>query len=390
MATKQSAYANTWDGVVAAATATGAKYPELVAAQWALESAWGKSTSGKNNYFGIKGNGTSMLTQEVIDGKTVTVRADFIDFPDLVSCVSYLVLRWYKNYRDYKGVNNAPNRDAAARSLVEQGYATDPDYAEKLIALMNDQAPVTAVQDDKSTEDALGGTPTIEAKALVPTWLKKKPLQAHDLGEKEKVAVSPGGIYGVLKSTEVAATAHRQVVLDHDAGTWFVFEPHWEFTLEHPVGESFGPDGTSSSGVNWRDFTAMVTRDLSVGEVLQWDPRRIPPESGAVRGRLLQTAQQFQKVRDAWRKPLAVTSFYRPEPINTEVGGVPGSRHTTGEAMDIYPTTDSLESFHQWIRRRWTGGLGDGRDRGFVHLDTRNGGGFVPGAGVSPSVEWLY
>ena len=48
-------FTNTWDGIEAAARAGGAKFPEVVAAQWALESAFGTVTSGKNNYFGIKG-----------------------------------------------------------------------------------------------------------------------------------------------------------------------------------------------------------------------------------------------------------------------------------------------------------------------------------------------
>ena len=43
---------NTFKGVKAAAAKAGAKYPECVAAQWALESGYGKHTSGKNNYFG--------------------------------------------------------------------------------------------------------------------------------------------------------------------------------------------------------------------------------------------------------------------------------------------------------------------------------------------------
>ena len=36
---------NSWDGVIGAAKRAGAKYPECVAAQWALESGWGKHTS---------------------------------------------------------------------------------------------------------------------------------------------------------------------------------------------------------------------------------------------------------------------------------------------------------------------------------------------------------
>jgi hypothetical protein len=56
---------NTWDGVVSAAKAAGAKWPECVAAQWALESGWGKHFSGTWNAFGLKGSGSTVNTQEL-------------------------------------------------------------------------------------------------------------------------------------------------------------------------------------------------------------------------------------------------------------------------------------------------------------------------------------
>jgi hypothetical protein len=133
---------NSWSGVVECARRAGARYPELVAAQWALESGWGKHTSGVNNYFGLKGPGTSVKTQEVVNGKTITITAEFLDFRDIEDCITYLVDRWHRDWKEHKGVNNAPNRDEAARELVRQGYATDPDYAVKLIQLMNQQAPL--------------------------------------------------------------------------------------------------------------------------------------------------------------------------------------------------------------------------------------------------------
>lgn len=132
---------NTWDGVAAAAKAAGAKFPELVAAQWALESGWGKHLSGQHNYFGLKGSGTSTATKEFINGKWVIITDSFIDFPDLATCVQYLVDRWYKDFKRYQGVNRGADRNAAARLLVAEGYATDPQYAEKLIRLMDQQAP---------------------------------------------------------------------------------------------------------------------------------------------------------------------------------------------------------------------------------------------------------
>ena len=42
-----AAFDNSWDGIYACGLAAGAKFPECVAAQWALESAYGKHTSGK-------------------------------------------------------------------------------------------------------------------------------------------------------------------------------------------------------------------------------------------------------------------------------------------------------------------------------------------------------
>ena len=108
-------YPNTWDGLVKAGKNAGAKYPEVVAAQWALESNWGKATSGTNNYFGLKGVGTNANTQEFINGKWVTINAGFVNFPDLYTCVCYLVDRWYKDYSRYQGVNRATSRNECAQ-----------------------------------------------------------------------------------------------------------------------------------------------------------------------------------------------------------------------------------------------------------------------------------
>lgn len=132
-------FANDWAGVVKAAAAAGSKYPELVAAQWALESSWGKHTSGKNNFFGLKGTGTKKQTTEFINGKQITIVDEFRDFTTLFQCVEFLVTRWYKNYGAYRGVNNAATVTEAANQLVDEGYATDPAYATKLLNIIRQQ-----------------------------------------------------------------------------------------------------------------------------------------------------------------------------------------------------------------------------------------------------------
>jgi hypothetical protein len=133
-------YPNTWDGVKAAAQACGAKFPELVAAQWMLESAGGTAFSGKNNPFGLKGSGTACGTTEVYNGETVHITASFIDFPSLKAAINYLVTRWYLDYRGYRGVNHAASANDAAWELKHQGYATDPSYPEKLCRIMKEHA----------------------------------------------------------------------------------------------------------------------------------------------------------------------------------------------------------------------------------------------------------
>jgi len=132
---------NTWDGVKSAAKVAGAKFPQVVAAQWALESGYGKHTSGKNNYFGIKGvegQGTLKRTTEFIGGMEIKTDAWFKDFDSLYSCVSELVTKWYKDYKGYKGVNRASSPEECAKLLVVEKYATDPAYADKLIRILRD------------------------------------------------------------------------------------------------------------------------------------------------------------------------------------------------------------------------------------------------------------
>lgn len=134
-------YENNWDGIKAAAKACGAKFPQVVAAQWALESGWGKHTSGRNNFFGIKGvegQGSLVKTTEFYGGMEVKVNAWFKNFPSLYESVDDLVSKWYKDYKGYKGVNRASSPEECCRLLVKEGYATDPTYATKLINILKE------------------------------------------------------------------------------------------------------------------------------------------------------------------------------------------------------------------------------------------------------------
>ena len=129
-----------WATVKGMAEKAGAKYPNVVAAQYALESDWGRATGAKNNFFGIKATpneaSTNSATQEVVDGKTINTNANFKSFGSPQESINHLVTQWYKDFKDYTGVNNAGSANEAAAMLSSEGYATDPSYAAKLQGLI--------------------------------------------------------------------------------------------------------------------------------------------------------------------------------------------------------------------------------------------------------------
>ena len=137
-----------WKEFYKMAEESGAKYPELVAAQFAHESNWGTATGGTHNYFGLKAtgseSGSTASTTEYYGGVKTGTSAKFMNFNSPRSAVDTLVSRWYKNYKGYRGVNNATSAYSAADMLKSEGYATDPVYAASLKRLMKQNASITA------------------------------------------------------------------------------------------------------------------------------------------------------------------------------------------------------------------------------------------------------
>ncbi len=143
---------NTWDYIVEKAKAAGAKYPELVAAQYMLESGRGKHQSGVNNYFNLKttinDDHTFMETEEWSEelNKYVLEPAYFKNFNSLDQSINYLVRLWYKDFGDFKGLNNASSIEEAASQLYKENYSTEKEYAPRLLELIKEfkNRPVTA------------------------------------------------------------------------------------------------------------------------------------------------------------------------------------------------------------------------------------------------------
>jgi flagellar rod assembly protein/muramidase FlgJ len=112
----------------------------ITLAQAALESGWGAQALG-NNLFGIKadkswtGPTVNFRTTEHLAGKNVklsdTFRAYDSWLASMVDHAQFLLKqpRYAKCFKQTDGAN-------WARELQAAGYATDPDYAKKLIDIM--------------------------------------------------------------------------------------------------------------------------------------------------------------------------------------------------------------------------------------------------------------
>jgi flagellar protein FlgJ len=136
-----------WPHAQRAARELGTR-PELLLAQAALETGWGKhmirGTDGSNsfNLFGIKADarwrGARAVTEtvEFADGLMRRQRATFRAYPSLGESFSDYVDFLKTNPRYREALNRAADAPAFARELAAAGYATDPDYANKINSIM--------------------------------------------------------------------------------------------------------------------------------------------------------------------------------------------------------------------------------------------------------------
>jgi flagellar protein FlgJ len=129
--------------------------PKAIISQAALETGWGQfmihSEEGADgvkensfNFFGIKadsrweGDKVSITTHEYRDGQRVTEKADFRSYPNIEAG-----LKDYSNFlkaQRYEGAMAAgTDVEKYANELQQAGYATDPQYAQKISRIANSE-----------------------------------------------------------------------------------------------------------------------------------------------------------------------------------------------------------------------------------------------------------
>lgn len=133
-------------------------FPIMAFAESALESGWGSSylTLQANNFFGIKstegweaigGKFVTKPTREVVNGQSIIIQAKFRAYPTAKDCFTdYISFIDGPRYQA-AGVESAQTPEDMATALQAAGYATDPNYAAEIIAVMQSLRNVPGFQE---------------------------------------------------------------------------------------------------------------------------------------------------------------------------------------------------------------------------------------------------
>jgi flagellar protein FlgJ len=136
--------------------------PEVLIAQAAHETAWGKSVPrfadgrSSHNLFGIKANrgweGDRVVnsTLEFVDGVPIRQRDGFRAYASYAESFNDYVKFLQVNPRYAEALDSVQDGPAYLRALQRAGYATDPNYAKKIQGLMGGPAFDEALETLKS------------------------------------------------------------------------------------------------------------------------------------------------------------------------------------------------------------------------------------------------
>lgn len=145
---------------------------DVLLAQAALETGWGKhlihDTQGNNsfNIFNIKatnwqGKSVAVNTLETRQGVTQQERASFRQYDNYAQSFADYVALIKNNTRYKEALAAGDNSNVYAEELQKAGYATDPDYADKIKSILNSDSIRTAVPDVSISGAAVPDTAVI-------------------------------------------------------------------------------------------------------------------------------------------------------------------------------------------------------------------------------------
>jgi flagellar protein FlgJ len=150
--------------------------PRGIVAQAALETGWGThlpadGQGGSHNYFGIKagsgwkGASVAADTTEYSAGVAGNERARFRAYGSVAENVADYVHVLRDNPRYAAALGTGADVGAFANALQRGGYATDPDYASKLLSVVS---RVDEIQGSAGRPEIAAGVKPFKPEAQAP------------------------------------------------------------------------------------------------------------------------------------------------------------------------------------------------------------------------------
>jgi flagellar protein FlgJ len=121
--------------------------PDILIAQAALETGWGRHTiahpdgRSSHNLFAIKtgsnwdGDSVDVQTLEYVNDRPMRVNARFRAYPDMQAAFDDYVRFLQQQPRYSAALDHGNDPEKFIAGLARAGYATDPHYAEKILAI---------------------------------------------------------------------------------------------------------------------------------------------------------------------------------------------------------------------------------------------------------------
>lgn len=213
------------------------------------------------------------------------------------------------NDKDYLGAANQFDRWVKANGVTLPGLVKRRTEEKELFL-----TPVEGIMDNYGKR----------VEALTDTFLKKEPRQASELLDTEKVLVSPKKIYLVEKVLDTYRL-HTKVKLSHNAGEWWLFNPHWnlnQLSQEKLLKAVFSIKPNQSESLLVGDLRFYLGSDLDASFKATSGARRFQYRGAeSIRGRGLIPEDTIWKINPNgyWSKTVGIEGmFYHitPDPYN--------------------------------------------------------------------------
>lgn len=236
-------------------------------------------------------------------------------------------------------------------------------------------------------------------RATKDTVLKRRPVQSSELTPEELIQVNKDSTYDLhsyaYSDQQGGFNGHIKFAINKPEhylkgiSTWYVYEGHAQVEFDgkvvYPVPTIAVPTPQPTSSpptYSGRKLTlpggrgtVFTDQPIIAGSSFNWgeathDGDRIP-QSVEHLNNIIALAKQLERARKQIGKPFRITSWYRPEPWNSRVGGARRSQHLSGKAVDIVVAGFSGRQLGNQFLPWWPGGLGiyPGNRQHILHLD---------------------